>query len=139
MIVRQLGYALALAGTILAVAAGLRYGVSAGAIEAETAKRIIQALFGLGLAGYGNVMPKKLGRPRRSPEAEARMQAALRVGGWAMTLGGLGYAALWALAPLALADTGGTIVVAGAVAITLGYAIRCFAACRVARGASAQL
>ena len=133
MIVRQLGYALAFAGTILAVAVGLRYGVSTGALEAETAKRIMQVLFGLGLAGYGNFMPKKLGRPRGSPEAEARMQAALRVGGWAMTLGGLAYAGLWALAPLALADTGGTIVVAGAAAITLAYATWCFAACRLVR------
>ncbi|HYJ53622.1 MAG TPA: ammonium transporter [Allosphingosinicella sp.] len=138
MIVRQLGYALAFAALILAAAAGLRYGVVSGAVDAESARRIMQVLLGLGLAGYGNFMPKKLGRPRRSPEAEARMQAALRVGGWAMTLAGLAYAGLWALAPLALADTGGTIAVASAAATTLGYALWCFAACRGARNASAQ-
>ena len=138
MIIRQLGYAIAFAALVLAAAAGLREAVASGALDAESAKRIMQAMLGLGLAGYGNFMPKKFGRPRRSPEAEARMQAALRVGGWAMTLAGLVYALLWALAPLPLADTGGTIAVAGAAAITLGYALWCFAACRGARGASAQ-
>ena len=96
----------------------------------------MQILIGLGLAAYANLMPKQLGRPRRSPHAEARTQAALRVGGWSMTLAGLVYAGLWALAPLPVADIASTMAVAAALAVTLGYALWSFAACRGAGSAS---
>lgn len=137
MITKRLASALALAAFILALAAGLRYAEGTGMIGAEAARRTMQIVIGLALAGYANLMPKQLGRPRRSPLAEARTQAALRVGGWSMTLAGLLYAGLWALAPLPLADIAATSVVAAATALTLGYALWSFAACRSARNAPA--
>jgi hypothetical protein len=135
MIIKRLAFAIALAAFILAAAAGLRYAEGTGMIGAEGARRIMQIVIGLALAGYANLMPKQLGRPRRSPLAEARTQAALRVGGWSMTLAGLLYAGLWALAPLPLADIAATATVAAATAVTLGYALWSFAACRGARDA----
>ena len=137
MITKRLASALALAAFILAAAAGLRYAASAGMVGPEAARRFMQVVIGLALAAYANLMPKQLGRPRRSPLAEARTQAALRVGGWSMTLAGLAYAGLWALAPLPLADIASTAVVAAALVVTLGYAIWSFAACRSARNAPA--
>ena len=136
MIVHRLGFAIALAIIILAAAAGLRYGEGAGLLGAESARRSMQVLIGLVLAAYANLLPKQLGRPRRSARAEARVQAALRAGGWSMTLAGLFYAGVWALAPLPFADIAGTAAVATALAVTLGYALWSYAACRDAGDAA---
>ena len=135
MITKRLAVAVALAAIILAVAAGLRYAEGAGTLGAEGARRIMQVLVGLSLAAYANFMPKQIGRARRSPEAESRTQAVLRVGGWSMTLAGLAYAGLWALAPLPVADVASMIVVAAALAVTFGYAIWSFTVCRSAADA----
>ena len=133
MITRRLTFALALAAAILAVAAGLRYGQTAGWLTADTARRAMQVLIGLGLAAYANVMPKQLGRPSTSARVAASTQAALRVGGWSMTLAGLAYAGLWAFAALPVADTASMVVVIAAMALTLGYAARAWATCRTPR------
>ncbi len=137
MIIKRLGFAIALAVFILAAAAGLRYAEGAGLLGADGAKRTMQVLIGLVLAAYANLMPKEIGRSRRSPHVEARVQAALRVGGWSLTLAGLAHAALWAFAPLAVAGMAAMIAVAGALVATMGYAFWSFTACRRAGGASA--
>lgn len=137
MIINRLGFAIALGVFILAAAAGLEYAESAGMVGEEGARRTMQVLIGLILAAYANLMPKQLGRPRRSAHAETRVQAALRAGGWSMTLAGLAYAGLWALAPLPFADIAGTAAVATALAVTLGYALWSYAACRGAGDAAA--
>jgi len=136
MIRKRLTGAIALAALILGSALALRYAESAGMVGEEGARRTMQVLIGLMLAGYANLMPKQMGRASGSAVAEARAQAALRVGGWSLTLAGLGYAGLWALAPLEIADTAGLIVVAAATLLTLGYALWAFAACRGAGTAS---
>lgn len=130
MISRSIISALALAAFILAVAAGLGLAESAGLLGPDGARRSMQILIGLGLAAYANFLPKQIGRSRRSPRAEARAQAVLRIGGWSMTLAGLTYAGLWGLAPLPVADIASVAVVAAATAVTLGYAIWSFTACR---------
>jgi hypothetical protein len=130
MIIKRLSFAIALAVFILAAAAGLRYAEGAGMVGADGARRTMQVLIGLVLAAYANLMPKQLGRRRGSPQAEARAQAALRVGGWSLTLAGLLYAALWAFAPPAVADIASMAVVAAALAATLGYALWAGATCR---------
>lgn len=130
MIVKRLGFALALAAVILTAAAGLRFAAGEGLIGDDLAARAMQVLIGLILAAYANVMPKQVGGPRKSAEAETRAQAALRVGGWSMTLAGLAYAGLWAFAPPAFADVASMAVVAGALIVTLGHAVWCFTACR---------
>lgn len=127
--------AIALAALIIAAALALRYAEGAGWIGDEAARRTMQVLVGLMLAGYANMMPKQLGRPRGSPRAEAAAQAALRVGGWSMTLAALAYAGLWAFAPLNIADTASIAVVGGATALTLGYSLWAFTTCRRAGGA----
>ncbi|HET9640163.1 MAG TPA: ammonium transporter [Allosphingosinicella sp.] len=136
MMIKRLAFALALAILILAVAGGLRYAEDAGMVGAEGARRTLQILIGLVLAAYANLMPKRIGRARRSPKAEAVAQAALRVGGWSLTLAGLAYAGLWAFAPLAIADIASMAVVATALAATLGYALWSFTACRSAERAT---
>jgi len=135
MIIKRLAFAIALAAFILALAAGLRYLEGAAMIGPEGARRLMQVVIGLALAAYANLMPKQIGRAGRSPLAEARTQSALRVGGWSMTLAGLVYAGLWALAPLPVADIASTMAVAAALAVTLGYALWSFAACRSAGSA----
>lgn len=135
MILKRTTFAIALAIFILAAAASLRYAEGAGLLEAETARRAMQVIFGLMLAAYANIMPKQLGRGL-SARAEARAQAALRVGGWSLTLAGLAYAGLWAFASPGFADTAAMITIAAALAVTLGYALWAFTTCRAA-GASA--
>lgn len=130
MIVKPLGFALGLAAVFLAVAAGLRFAAAEGMIADDLARRSAQVLIGLGLAAYANVMPKQLSRLRGSAEAETRAQAALRAGGWSMTLAGLVHAGLWAFAPLSVASPASTVVVAGALVLTLGYAVWCLTARR---------
>jgi hypothetical protein len=102
-------------------------------VQEDAAKRIVQVIVGLSLAAYANVMPKQLGRAKVSLRAETWAQATLRVGGWSLSLAGLAYAGLWALAPLPVADVAGAAIVALALVATLGFAVRSFLACRAAR------
>lgn len=129
MIVKQLGGGIALAVAFLAAAAALRYSASQGFISEDVATRAVQVVIGLGLAAYANVMPKRIGGRRGSIEADTRAQSALRVGGWSITLAGLAHAGLWAFAPLSFANPASMVVVAGAMVLTLGYAVWCFITC----------
>lgn len=137
MIAKRLTWAVALAALVLGAALALRYAENAGMIGDDGARRAMQVLIGLMLAGYANLMPKQLGRARGSAEAEARTRSALRVGGWSLTLAGLGYAALWALAPIGVADAAGMALVAGATLLTFAWALWAFTACRRVGDASA--
>ena len=119
---KQIVGALILAGGLLAGSLVLTTLKSRGVIEPETVSRGVQVMIGLMLAGYGNMMPKQLGEARRSVRAEAAAQAVLRVGGWALMLGGLAYAALWAFAPMRVVDWASVTVVAGAMLVTVCYA-----------------
>ncbi|MBI1407227.1 MAG: ammonium transporter [Caulobacter sp.] len=130
MMIKRLLPALALAAAFLAGAAALRFGESQGLWSGELARRVLQVMIGLGLAAYANLMPKQLSTPRRSPAAEARVQKALRIGGWSLTLAGLAHAALWAFAPLAIANLGSMIAVATGMAVTAGYAAFCLVRAR---------
>jgi hypothetical protein len=116
MTARPLLGGLMLGGLMLAVAAIFKYAEHAHAIAPDSATRATQAIIGLALAFYANFIPKNLPAP-------GRMQSAQRVAGWSFAVAGLGYAALWILAPLATADTVSVIVVAAAMAVTLGYAL----------------
>ena len=130
MIVKRFGVAIALAVIFLASVAALRYAANQGIIGEDVATRAVQVVIGLGLAAYANIIPKQVGGPRRSAEAETRAQAAQRVGGWSITLAGLIHAGLWAFAPLSLANPASMVVVGGAVILTLGHAFWCFTARR---------
>jgi hypothetical protein len=90
----------------------------------------MQVLIGLILAAYANFMPKDVGQWRASARAVAKSQSVLRVGGWSLTLAGLGYAGLWAVAPTAFADVAATAIVAIAMLVTVGYSVWAFVSCR---------
>lgn len=115
--------ALVLGALILLASGGLRLAEEAAIVGADGARRAMQVLIGLVLAGYANFMPKQLKQMQESPRAESRAQSVLRVGGWLMVLAGLAYAALWAFAPLAIADGASMAVVAAALIATVGYAL----------------
>ncbi len=94
-----------------------------GMVTEETAVRGAMALIGLGIAAYGNMMPKTLGTARTSSvRAVALGQAVSRVGGWAMVLMGCVYAALWAFAPRSVAAMGCLAAAGLAAATMVGYA-----------------
>jgi hypothetical protein len=134
MRIRRLSSALALAGGMIAAAVVLRTLRRAGSIDPVTSKRAIQVLIGLVLAAYANGMPKDIGR-WTSETAAARTQSVLRVGGWSLTLAGVGDAALWVFTPIAFADVASTVLVAGATLVTAGYAAWMLFACRITRHA----
>ena len=130
MILKRTSVALAIAVFILAAAAALRYAQELGSISPDAARRAMQVMIGLLLAAYANLMPKDVGRWRVSARAAARSQSVLRVGGWSLTLAGLAYAGLWAVAPIAFADVAAAVIVAVATLVTLGYGLWTSASCR---------
>src|SRR5690606_40631657 len=133
MMLKRTSVAIVLAILILGVSAVLSYAQNAGLIGAGPARRTMQVLIGLSLAAYANLMPKEIGAWRASTAAMARAQSVRRVGGWSMTLAGLTYAALWAFAPLDVANIASVAVVAVAMLITLGYGGWSIFACRPSR------
>ncbi len=127
---KRLVYSLALAAVILATSAMLTYAQSLDLVGPDVARRTMQILIGLVLAGYANLMPKDIGRMRGTVQAAARSQSALRVGGWSLALAGLGYAGVWAFAPIEVADSASTAIVVAAMLVTLAYGGRTLLACR---------
>ena len=127
--------ALAIAAMIIGSSAALTYAGNHDLIGDETAQRIMQVMFGLVLAAYANVAPKELGR-WRSLEVAKRSQSAQRVGGWSLTLAGLGYAAIWAVTPVGFAGIAGIVLVAGATILAVSYGARTYALCRRAETGS---
>jgi len=122
---RPITYSLVVAAIMLAAAAGLRYADSLHLLGSDGRTRGIEIVIGLALALFANFMPKMLSKTEHSPQGARRMQSALRVGGWLFTLAGLGYAALAAFAPPAIAFPASIALVAGALVTTLGYAVAC--------------
>ena len=102
----------------------LSYARKQGMIDGETVTRGVMVLIGLGLAAFGNTMPKMLDGPPRTVREATAAQSVLRVGGWAMTLSGLAFAALWAFAPRGGAEIASVAVVVAGTAFMLGYAVR---------------
>ena len=110
---KELPTNIAWAAGILAVALGAAFARRMGLIGHESAVRVL-AMNGLLVAYYGNRMPKSLARGACSRQAN-------RVGGRAMALSGLVYAALFAFAPISLALTLGTGTLAAGMAATFTY------------------
>jgi hypothetical protein len=116
--------ALIVAGIQVAGALLLTFCHRQGMIDEDTTKRSVMILVGLGIAAYGNRMPKMLEGPTPRSLAVAELRQAIhRVGGWAMTFGGLGYAGAWAFAPRALAPFYSTAAACSGVAVMLGYGV----------------
>jgi hypothetical protein len=95
-----------------------------GWIDRETMTRAVMVLIGLSLAAIGNGMPKTdEGPPQQSVGDIVVRQSILRVGGWAMLLGGLVWAGLWAFAPRDLALPGSVAAVFAGVVVMIGHAV----------------
>lgn len=124
---------LAVAGLFVAIVAGLKYAARIDLIELDIAVRATQTIIGLSLAVYANFIPKNLGSWRGGARSAARAQSALRVGGWSFMLGGLAYAAMWAAAPIALADALSIPVIASAIMVTLGYSAWALGSCAISK------
>ncbi len=131
---RRVLQSLAVSAAFIAFAVALKVAQRRGLIDQETSVKALQVLMGLMLAAYANFIPKSLGT-FRNPAAAERMQAALRTGGIAFVLGGLGYAVTSALPvpshlPLIFLGT--------ATAYVLGYSIWAFATCPRSEGSAPQ-
>lgn len=112
---------LQIAGTLL-----IAYARQQGFVDGDTATRGVMVLIGLGLAAWGNRMPKALdGPPPTSLAIAALRQGVQRVGGWALTLAGLAHAGLWAFASRDIALVGGIVAVAGASLVVCGSVVWC--------------
>jgi hypothetical protein len=130
MILKRISVALALAALVLGSAVALRYAEGLEIIGADAARRTMQVMIGLILVAYSNLMPKDIGPWRASASAAIRSQSALRVGGWALTLAGLGYALFWAFTPIPFAAVAGPVVVATALLITVTHSGWTLVTCR---------
>ncbi|MFN3229599.1 MAG: hypothetical protein ACK41P_07095 [Asticcacaulis sp.] len=110
--------------TLLAVAATLKLVQSQGFIQEDAITRLTQIAIGLSLVFLANTVPKRIGRARASLVAEGRAQTAKRIAGWSMVLGGLTYAATWALAPMALAAPIAMAAVALGLCVAAVFALK---------------
>jgi hypothetical protein len=122
----SLGLAAAAAAAIVATAVLSRYLQSTDLVSPETSKRlvqIVQVAIGLGIAVWGNYMPKGPGTRAAQGCAAGRARSVARVGGWAMTLAGSTYAAVWALAPASVARPIAGAAVATAAVVAMGYVL----------------
>jgi hypothetical protein len=61
---------------------------------------LVNIIIGLVLVRYANVAPKQLVPFEPDSDRPARRQACLRFCSWALALGGLAYAAIWAILPV---------------------------------------
>lgn len=127
---RSIAANLVLGLIVLAGSAALKWAEWNGLVSPEETRTWVQIALGILVAVYGNVVPKQIARRASSPEAARRQQSALRFGGWALTIGGLSYAAIWAFTPAAFAGTAALIVLATSTAAAMGSAIWMWAACR---------
>lgn len=113
---KELVLALVLAGGMIAIALGNTFARRLGYIDSEAVTRMCSGISGLGLAWFGNRMPKLI-------VLDADVREVRRIGGWALALSGLASTGLWVFAPINIAETGGMGVVLAGVAVTLGRAL----------------
>lgn len=107
---------LAWGGGIVAVALALTLARKLGHVDGDTVTRVVIAMNGLMIAWYGNRLPKAF-----FPHELARKVS--RLGGWCLTISGLVYTALWAMAPMPVAVAAGCAAVLLGVAVPLVYCI----------------
>jgi hypothetical protein len=108
---------LAWGGGLILLALAASFARGQGYIEHDTMLRLVIGANGLMIAYFGNRAPKAV-----APSACAGQVT--RFAGWSMVLSGLVYAGLWAFAPVPVAITVGTGVVAASIVVTLGYCLR---------------
>lgn len=117
--------ALVLGAVFLGVAFALKVAERNGLIADDLGGRGFMVLIGLVIAGYGNVVPKQLKRPRDTIAAEQRVQSALRACGWTITLAGLTVAGVWATLPDVVAEPISMLTLLAAFLVVLSCGLTC--------------
>ena len=100
----QIGAALACVGA-----------ASLGWISFDMSLRVTMAVIGLVLVYQANAIPKS------AAGRSANYQAVKRVTGWALVIGGFGYAAAWLFAPIDIAALVSMAAVIAAIIYIFGY------------------
>jgi hypothetical protein len=113
---KELIAGLAWGGGVVALALCMTLARKLGYVDGDTVTRVVIAMNGLMIAWYGNRMPKRF-----FPSELARKVS--RLGGWCITISGLIYVALWALAPIPVAVAVGSAAVLVGVAVPLVYCV----------------
>ena len=117
--------ALVIAGVQVAGALLLSYARKQGWLDAEGVVRGAMVIIGLGVAGIGNMIPKaRDGFQPPTLELAALRLRAMRMAGWSLTLGGLAFAGLSALAPMPVATTSAVAALGLSIAIMIGFVVR---------------
>jgi hypothetical protein len=114
-------FGLKLAGVMLVGALLLALARKQGLIDGELAVRANNVIMGLAFAAFGNVIPKMYGPPPRSIGQATLKQQVARVTSWAVTLGFLAWAALWAFAPQEIAWVWSVAAVIAGLVVAFGY------------------
>ena len=125
---------LIVAGGIIGVALGLTFAQSRGWISEEFTTRGVMITIGLVMTAYANVAPKTAVPASVPIEAQAAVQAARRVAGWCLTLGGVAWIALWLFAPREVAQWASVAVVMAGLAVTIAFGVRAWTRVRAAMG-----
>lgn len=100
---RKLTVAIVLAGSLLALALLVPLGLAPNPAAASGfAERGVGVMMGVIVMVFANVIPKQAG--------SARALALRRIAGWALVLGGLGYALAWLVLPIAYANLAALLV-----------------------------
>lgn len=113
---------LKMAAAMIAGALLLSFARRQGWVNAEQVMRGNNVIIGLALAVFCNAMPKRMNRSPRTVAQATLAQSIARVGGWAMTLAFVAWAALWAFSPQPFASIGGMVAVGAGVVLMMGYA-----------------
>lgn len=130
---QEIFFGLKLAAVMIASALLLSIARNQGWVDSGQVLRGQNVIIGLALAAFCNLMPKRMHGSPRSVYHATLAQSLGRVGGWAMTLAFLVWAALWAFAPLDVARIGGMVAVGAGVAVMIGYTVWKCVTCRTSR------
>ena len=96
-----------------------------GLIDGEGVMRGALVLIGLGLAASGNMIPKMMdGQQPHTLALAALRQKIMRIAGWALMLGGLAFAGLWAFAPTDVAQVWAMVALGVSLAVMIGFVVR---------------
>jgi hypothetical protein len=116
---------LVIAGVQVVCSLLLAFAYKGGLIGGETMLRGVLVMIGLVLAAVGNRIPKITdGPPPHTLPLAVLRQKTMRAAGWAMMLGGLMFAGLWAFAPLDVAQVGAMIALGGSLTLMCGFVAR---------------
>ena len=108
---------LATIGAVLVLSVVVLFARRAGMIDGDLTIRLLMVVPGAVFVLFANGIPKAAFR------ASARTQQTMRIAGWSMTLGALGYTLSWAFAPIAYALALSMALLGAGAAFAIGYCV----------------